>query len=150
MHQWDRPHGNPAENLAFQRAIGREKRETKTLLVNLILFLVFYLPSCDCIYIVNFCTNCNCLFIQYARKIQWVFVMANSGVNPFVYAWNLENFRRAFKSILKCEAFSRRSTPDSAIIELEPSGYHTTNPPFSATRVVNCPMEVCIQQGQQL
>lgn len=128
VHQWDRLHGNPAKNLALQRAIEREKRVTKTLLVNLILFLVFYLPSCVCIYIVNFCTNCDCLFIQYARKIQWVFVMANSGVNPFVYAWKLENFRKAFKSILKCQACSRRSSPDSTIVELTPSDRHTTNP----------------------
>ena len=48
------------------------------------------------------------MFIHWVRDIQFVLVMANSGVNPFVYAWRLENFRKAFKNILNCHACLRR------------------------------------------
>ena len=81
---------------------------TKTLVIVLLLFLACYLPSCICIYIINFCTNCDCVFIHWVRDIQFVLVMTNSGVSPFVYAWRLEHFRKAFKSILTCRAFLRR------------------------------------------
>ena len=46
--------------------------------------------------------DCDCQFIHWARDIQVVLVMANSVVNPFVYAWRFDNFRNAFKSILAC------------------------------------------------
>ena len=78
---------------------------TKTLVIVLLLFLACYLPSCICIYIINFCTNCDCVFIHWVRDIQFVLVMTNSGVSPFVHAWRLENFRKAFKSILTCRVF---------------------------------------------
>lgn len=108
VSQWDNLHDSTEENLAKKQAIKWEKKITKTLVIVLLLFLACYLPSCICIYIINFCTNCNCVFIHWVRDIQFVLVMANSGVNPFVYAWRLENFRKAFKSILTCRAFLKR------------------------------------------
>ena len=108
VSQWDNLHDSTEENLAKKQAIKWEKKITKTLVIVLLLFLACYLPSCICIYIINFCTNCDCVFIHWVRDIQFVLVMANSGVNPFVYAWRLENFRKAFKSILTCRAFLKR------------------------------------------
>jgi len=108
VQQWDDLHDSTEENLAMKQAMKWEKKVTKTLVIVLVLFLAFYLPSCICIYIINFCTGCNCVFIHWTRDIQFVLVMANSGVNPFVYAWRLENFRKAFKSILTCHACMER------------------------------------------
>ena len=108
VSQWDSLHDSSEESLAKKRAIKWEKKITKTLVIVLLLFLACYLPSCICIYIINFCTNCDCVFIHWVRDIQFVMVMANSGVNPFVYAWRLENFRKAFKSILTCRACLKR------------------------------------------
>ena len=88
-----------------------EKNITKTLMVVLILFLACYLPSCACIYIVKLCSKCDCEFIHWVRDIQFVLVMADSGVNPFVYAWRLEHFKKAFKSILSFPACFKRTTP---------------------------------------
>ena len=102
----------------MKQATKREKKITKTLLIVLLLFLACYVPSCVCIYIVNFCYTCGCEFIHWVRDIQFVLVMANSGVNPFVYAWRLKNFRKAFKSILTCRAFLRRHRSVSVNIEL--------------------------------
>ena len=108
VRQWDSLHDSSEENLALKRAVKWEAKITKTLVIMLTLFLAFYLPSCICIYIINFCTSCDCVFIHWVRDIQFVLVMANSGVNPFVYAWRLENFRKAFKNILNCHACLRR------------------------------------------
>ncbi|KAK2557657.1 Beta-1 adrenergic receptor [Acropora cervicornis] len=108
VKQWDDLHDSSEENLAKKQAIKSEKKITKTLVIVLVLFLAFYLPSCICIYIINFCTNCNCVFIHWVRDTQFVLVMANSGVNPFVYAWRLQNFRKSFKSILTCHACVQR------------------------------------------
>ena len=92
----------------MKEEVEREKKVTKTLLIVLILFLACYLPSTVCIYIVNLCSTCDCVFIHWVRDIQFVLVMANSGVNPFVYAWRLQSFRKAFKSILTFRACFQR------------------------------------------
>jgi len=108
VHQWDTLPGSTNESLAMKQAVKREKKVTKTLLIVLILFLACYLPSCVCIYIVNLCSTCDCVFIHWVRDIQFVLVMINSGVNPFVYAWRLQSFRKAFKSILTFRACFQR------------------------------------------
>ncbi|KAJ7331662.1 hypothetical protein OS493_019255 [Desmophyllum pertusum] len=95
-----------------------EEKITKTLVIVLVLFLAFYLPACICIYIINFCSSCDCVFIHWVRDIQFVLVMANSGVNPFVYAWRLQNFRKAFKSILTCRACVKRLRSISVNLQL--------------------------------
>ena len=104
VKQWDDFHDSSKEGLAKKRAMEWEKKITKTLVILVVLFLSCYLPSCVCIYIINFCTDCNCEFIDWVSDTQFVLVMANSGVNPFVYAWRLQNFRKSFKSILTCRA----------------------------------------------
>ena len=118
VRHWDSLHDSTEENVVMKQAMKRERKFTKTLLIVLLLFLACYVPSCVCIYIVNFCYTCGCEFIHWVRDIQFVLVMANSGVNPFVYAWRLKNFRKAFKSILTCRAFLRRHRSVSVNIEL--------------------------------
>jgi len=108
VQEWDDLHDSSEENLAKKQAMKWEKKITKTIAIVLALFLAFYLPACICIYIINFCTDCDCVFIHWVRDIQTVLVMANSGVNPFVYALRLENYRKAFKSILTCHACMER------------------------------------------
>lgn len=118
IHTWSNWLNNTRGNLVMKQALQRERKTTKTLFVALGLFLACYLPSCVCIYIINFCSTCECLFIIWARNIQWMLVLANSSVNPFVYAWKLRNFRKAFKSILTCRACGRRQRSISAKLPL--------------------------------
>lgn len=127
VKQWDDLHDSSEENLAKKRAMEWEKKITKTLVIVLVLFLACYLPSCVCIYIINFCTDCNCVFIHWVRDIQFVLVMANSGVNPFVYAWRLQNFRKSFKSILTCRACTRRLRSFSLKIQSSTASTDTTS-----------------------
>ena len=102
MQQWDDLHKTTEKNLITRQLIMWEKKMTNTLVIVILLFLAFYLPSCIFIYIINFCTNCDYMFIHWIRDIQWLLVMATSAVNPFVYPWRLENFRRSFRRIVKC------------------------------------------------
>ena len=102
IQQWGDLHENTEENLIMRKLMIWEKKTTRTLVIAIFLLLTFYLPSCIFIYIINLCTNCDCRFIHWIRDIQWLFVMTTSAVNPFVYAWKLENFRRVFKGIVTC------------------------------------------------
>ena len=104
MQQWDTLHESTEENLIMKQLMMWEKKMTKTLVIVMLLFLASYLPSCVFIYIINFCTDCDCVFIHWIRDIQFLLIMANSAVNPFVYPWRLKNFRRAFSGIVKCRA----------------------------------------------
>ena len=56
VKQWDNLHDNTEENLAKKQAIKWEKKITKTLklVIVLMLFLACSLPSCICIFIINF------------------------------------------------------------------------------------------------
>lgn len=142
VQQWDDLHDSTEENLVMKQAIKWEKKITKTLVIVLVLFLAFYLPACICIYIINFCTNCDCVFIHWVRDIQFVLVMANSGVNPFVYAWRLENFRKAFKSILTCRACMERLRSIS-VLNLQLSTTASTDVSMSNNPEGRCnPVEV--------
>jgi len=132
VQQWDDLHDSSEENLAMKQAIKWEKKITKTLVIVLGLFLAFYLPACICIYIINFCTDCDCVFIHWVRDIQFVLVMANSGVNPFVYAWRLENYRKAFKSFLTCHACMERLRSISVLNSLQLSTTVSTDAPSSS------------------
>ena len=107
MQQWEDLHETTEEDFIMKQLMMWEKKMTKTLVIVMLLFLTFYLPSCVFIYIINLCTDCDCMFIHWIRDIQWLLVMASSAVNPFVYAWRLENFRRVFKSIVTCRTCIR-------------------------------------------
>lgn len=103
VKHWDTLHeGHDRENHVKMRAIKWEKKITKTFLIMLGLFICCFLPSLILIYVISFCGSCNCVFIHWARDINYILIMANSSMNPFVFAWRLEPYRRAFKKILTC------------------------------------------------
>jgi len=106
-----------SEKEAKRQAMKWEQKVTKTFLIMLAFFLACYLPSCICIYITNLCSSCSCIFIHWARDVHFLLILANSGVNPFVYAWRFDNFRKAFVKLLtgcgKC--WSRRTRKISRV-----------------------------------
>lgn len=108
VRKWDDLHDNSSENVAKRQALKWEKKMAKALVIVLGLFLACFLPSCVCIYIVNLCSTCNCVFIHWIRDVQLLLVMANSGVNPFVYPWRMQHYREAFKAILSCRVTTAR------------------------------------------
>lgn len=109
VKNWDALHSGPeCENYAKMRAIKWEKKVTKTFLFMLALFICCFLPSLILIYIISFCGSCDCEFIHWARDFNYVLIMANSSMNPFVFAWRLQPYRKAFVKILACRAMERK------------------------------------------
>ena len=82
------------------RNIKKERKVAKALSSVLIAFLASFLPACVIIYLLNFCLSCNCLLVHWSRDIQGLIVSLNSAVNPYLYAWRLPHFRKAFLKLL--------------------------------------------------
>ncbi|XP_068712417.1 adrenocorticotropic hormone receptor-like [Montipora capricornis] len=101
------------ENRARLRAASSDKKLTQVLMMMLGIFLFCYTPSCVMIYIMNLCLSCDCITIHVLRDLQFIFVLLSSALNPFLYAWRLPNFRRAFKRILLPRSIQDESLPSS-------------------------------------
>lgn len=86
---------------AHARAENVENRLTRTYMLMVLAFLFSYLPTSIMIYLMNLCTVCSCELIHWFRDFQFIFVVFNSLVNPFLYAIRLQSFRKAFKTIFK-------------------------------------------------
>jgi len=109
IKNWDSLHdGHEKDNRVKKRAIRWEKKITKTFLIMLALFICCFLPSLVLIYVISFCGSCNCVFIHWARDINYILIMANSSMNPFVFAWRLQPYRKAFAKILTCGKIMRK------------------------------------------
>ena len=115
--------GNNANNMAKIRAIEWQKRFTKTFLIMMALYVCCFLPILIlvyvfsfCVYVISFCINCTYAFIHLARDINSNLVRANSSMNPFVFAWRLERFRKAFVKILSCKRLIQRETMPSTAV----------------------------------
>lgn len=101
-----------------------QKRVTEMFMVILIAVLCCYGPSTVLIYAMNFCESCSCTAIHTFRDLQFVFVIANSSVNFFCYAFRSPKFRSAFKVILRMKGADTGSpnfdmnTVDNGITEV--------------------------------
>ena len=119
VKHWDSLHNGPDnQNHPKKSTVKWEKKVTKTFLVMLILFIACFLPSLVLIYIISFCGSCKCVFIHWARDLNYILVMANSSMNPFVFAWRLRPFREAFAKILTCRAKVRKLSSVSLQINM--------------------------------
>ncbi|XP_078365196.1 adenosine receptor A1-like [Oculina patagonica] len=78
----------------------REGKAAKALMIVLLAFFASFTPACVMIYLLNFCSNCSCLIIHVLRDLQFLIVLCNSGINPYLYAWRLPQFKRAFYKFL--------------------------------------------------
>ena len=111
-------------NRSRKRAAERERKITNTYLLMIAAFLLTYGPSCIMVYFMNLCTVCSCDVIHWLRDIHFVFVTANSFVNPLLYAFRLPNFRSAFLHLLgglRCNKNSRVASHQNSVqCELAP------------------------------
>lgn len=88
------------KNQAANNSLHMEARITKTLMLMLLAFMFCYTPSLVMIYLMNLCTICSCQWIHWFRDLSYIFIVLNSSVNPFLYAWRLPNFREAIKTLV--------------------------------------------------
>lgn len=123
METFSSPHpGSGQQPKIKMRTLKWEKKVTKAFLLMITLFIACFLPSLILIYIISFCGNCNCVFIHWARDINYIFIMANSSMNPFIFAWKLKPYRKAFVNILTCKAFMDKMRPASQQLSLNSMG----------------------------
>lgn len=73
---------------------------TKTYIIVSLIFLACYIPALLIIYTMNWCHTCSCAATHVMRDMQFIVVIINSSVNPFLYSIRFAHFRRAISKIL--------------------------------------------------
>ena len=84
-----------------------------------------FTPACVIIYLLNFCTGCSCVLIHWLRDLQFLIVLCNFGINPYLYAWRLPQFKRAFYKFLHLKARTKFS--DIATRSIHATGKRETS-----------------------
>ncbi|XP_028400766.1 G-protein coupled receptor 84-like [Dendronephthya gigantea] len=74
---------------------------TKTYIMISLVFLACYIPALLIIYTMNWCDTCSCSAIHIMRDLQFMIVIFNSSINPFLYSIRFAHFRRAIFKILQ-------------------------------------------------
>lgn len=88
------------ENRKSIKDTRKESKAAKALMIVLLAFFASFTPACVMIYLLNFCSSCSCLMIHWLRDLQFLIVLCNSGINPYLYAWRIPQFKRAFLKFL--------------------------------------------------
>lgn len=83
-----------------------DRRVTKLFLTMLFMFFVCYTPAIVFMYIIKFCTNCDCTTRHVVRDLQFLFICSNSAINPFLCTIRLKPFRAALSMIFHCKSKS--------------------------------------------
>ena len=87
----------------------REKKTTKVFVIVLCLFYVAFLPYVIAINLRNLCSVCaNSKGFYVFLQISFRFVLLNSSLNPFVYAWRIPKYRRAVRTVINGYCCRRR------------------------------------------
>lgn len=112
-----------SKNKALINAVNREKATTKTMLIILAVFIGFWVPFIIIDIIMVQCYPCREIpAIHVARDIALTFTYFSSGINPLLYAWRVQQFRKAFTSVLridKLKCASRRRRNRIEVVEAQ-------------------------------
>ena len=102
-----------------------DSKTVKALMIVLLAFFSSFTPACVIIYLLNFCTGCSCVLIHWLRDLQFLIVLCNSGINPYLYAWRLPQFKRAFYKLLHLKVRTKFS--DIATTSIHATGKRETS-----------------------
>ena len=122
----------------------KESKAAKALMIVLLAFFASFTPACVMIYLLNFCSSCSCLAIHCLRDLQILIVLCNSGINPYLYAWRLPPFKRAFYKFLHLKSRDKASDvattstpvagkPENPKCPVNPAGHEDEKYPVSNT-----------------
>ena len=77
-----------------------ERKVTRMYVTIISLFLATNVPVIIIVFILWFCSDCNCILRHVLRDVQFTFSLSNSAINPFVCTIRLKPFHESIKSIL--------------------------------------------------
>ena len=86
-----------------QIMLQRERKLSKAIAIVISAFLICSMPWYIMQFFLYFCTLCRHHFwlSLLGHTVTAAFLFANSGVNPFLYAWQLPRYRETFKHLWK-------------------------------------------------
>ena len=96
----------------------KDSKAAKALMIVLPAFFASFTPVCVMIYLLNFCSDCSCELIRWLRDLQFLIVLCNSGINPYLYGWRLPQFKRAFYKLLHLKARTKISDITTTLIHV--------------------------------
>ena len=100
MKETSRSTGNETK-IKENKTTLQQKKVTRIFLCILVLFLACYIPATIIVYILQFCTICNCESIHVMRDTTFYLLTMNSCMNPFLYALKNKHYRRAITELWK-------------------------------------------------
>ena len=100
-----------------------EKKLMKLYMMMLGMFLLCFVPSCAFIYVLFFCSVCDCITIHWLRDMSFLLVLSSSSLNPVLYSLRMKAFRKACKSLVNFK--NKRVKED---IHLDKPGRSSENP----------------------
>ena len=137
-----RLHNNRVNNLAGEGrqavALVHRNRERKTVAAFLMILVLFYLTSIPQLIAQNMLVlepsyleaESFRFFLYVSNKI----ILANSSLNPFIYAWRIPKYRRAFKAVFcrcgRCNR-SRNTVADGLMMTHRQANQTATRQPLS-------------------
>jgi len=71
--------------------------------------LFCFVPSCSFIYVLYFCSVCDCSTIHWLRDMSFLLVLSSSSLNPVLYSFRMKAFHKAFKSIVNFKGKHRKA-----------------------------------------
>lgn len=82
--------------------IERERKMSVTIIIILTMFYVSYMPQYITLHLLHFCSTCQQSITFHKIDVVFSrFLFINSAVNPFIYAWKIPRYRRAFTDCIK-------------------------------------------------
>ena len=93
--------------LACTRPPDTSSKLTRATVLAFSAYLVLYLPGLviSCIFMVQ---NFNGFYMSIVTDISILMYFVNNLVNPFIYYFTLQDFKKGFSSFLRCAQFSKQ------------------------------------------
>ena len=84
-----------------RHALERERRMVVAIIIVLALFYITYIPQYVTLHLLYFCKPCQQSLTFHKIDVALSrFLYINSAINPFIYAWRIPKYRRAFYDCL--------------------------------------------------
>ena len=110
-------------NSVASKALEREKKMIKAIVIILGLFYITYMPQYVSLHLLHFCESCKKSLTFHMIDVALSrFLFISSAINPFVYAWRVPKYHQAFQDCWKmCRGKLRITSPKSFASSLRQS-----------------------------